>query len=736
MPRLPINGVTAASSLAPSRLSAGRADAGDFYAGGSGGQDWKAISSAASAGAEYSIRRTQEEQDKANKLELASLNANFNPTKDVFEAQDSSSIDGSEYLSASIEAWDASVQRAASGITNTAVRDAFIRGQVQTKASLLPNWAREQRRREVKYKTGLVTQGMNSLVNQAAVGEDLQRLKSAGEELILSSDLPSQEADKMKSVLADALHFQHFSGRISRIKTPEDADLIIAELNSPQWQSSLAPPDHTALRGEAGSIKSSLLKQAESARRATTQKIASDVSALITRADAETSLYNLLDSEEVASLKKLSSEGSPAQSLRASIMMAKQQALLEVQGLTVSEAQDSILRTTPSPEGSVGEHVDSLHGEGAYQRLQAAANADDRVLASDVIQGYKGGLTAAGLLDDLILDYTKRPGIVESTIMSYQRGALKHHIDNLKSSPLEYLAKRGRINLSDVFAEGGLKSRAEAIGRAATLAGLPESDIPPLTPGEVSRVTEVFSGDDPDSKWEVLNLFAGMPLDYRGGAFEQLDLGSSVYEHALGVAIDSGDSSIGLSIVRGKTAIDNNPDFFKADSTLLTYTLQPIITEALSGLSDGADSGAMQTVLDATLAYYADNFGKESLDSSDEEERLIASLNAVMGSKQGKAIQEFRGVQTWIPKDWTSDKLETRFEDSTVEDWEAASLNGGYPVYGNGQPVSLDELRENVTLRAVGPGEYQVLLDGGHLIGPDLKAFRISVDGLTKGAVK
>lgn len=100
------------------------------------------------------------------------------------------------------------------------------------------------------------------------------------------------------------------------------------------------------------------------------------------------------------------------------------------------------------------------------------------------------------------------------------------------------------------------------------------------------------------------------------------------------------------------------------------------------------------------------------------------SVQSVMGGTEtSPAIDYVNGRPTVLPPGVDADLVENALDRMAVEDWASMSKEGKPPRYRDGTVVNPQDVRDEAMLRAIGGGQYHVMLDdGSRLITDDFTA--------------
>ncbi|MCK5133514.1 MAG: hypothetical protein KAR40_15345 [Candidatus Sabulitectum sp.] len=360
----------------------------------------------------------------------------------------------------------------------------------------------------------------------------------------------------------------------------------------------------------------------------------------------------------------------------------------------------------------------------AYERNETdpALNSVDPATLSDDLKALVSvdgvPVSYGDLYARLGIDLNVQGGAVNRGDAEFLQSMADDVESRMKDNMMGYARETGVAAVPPLRTAEDAQVRASAAGVMSSTWGIPIEDVQPLEPDEVVQFKNAMSGGDVDNKLKVMAILSGMGPTLAQSAYKQLGVEGKVYAHAAGLMGQVAGGAAAHDIVRGRTFMDNNPDFIRSaevDKASVVATYGARVNTLVGSMgSDAATGGAWQSVLDSAFAHYVQTYsraGNMGVDGAAFEKSIDAVLG---GTAANPAIGEFNGADTVLPRGVSADSLGTWLEYSEIEDWAQMATRGLPPRYANGEAIDPVALRKGGTLEAVGAGKYRVRIDGAY----------------------
>ncbi len=326
---------------------------------------------------------------------------------------------------------------------------------------------------------------------------------------------------------------------------------------------------------------------------------------------------------------------------------------------------------------------------------------------------------------------------------------LANNMDSrIKDDLVTYGEELGLVDESTLSEEGGVQKRVSAIASLGSHFNIPANEVKPLKPVEAAFYKNLLADEDADVRLQVMSVFTQMGPVLAQQAFEQLGSEGSIYAHAAGLTTPQagGNPQVAQDIVRGQTHLDTNDDWYDT-KVAQTPALKkqdlygvngPKVEALIGGLRHSTDTGgAWQVVMDAAFAHFVQtsvrspSFALSGGAVDDVDAAFMRSVDFVLGGSDGRSVVGDVNGPVLLPVGVDEGRLESWMDFATEEDWQQVAVSGGLPLYGNGDPVPLEEL-QNASLQAITRTEYRVVLDGGTLgTGKPNEVYTVVLDANT-----
>lgn len=283
--------------------------------------------------------------------------------------------------------------------------------------------------------------------------------------------------------------------------------------------------------------------------------------------------------------------------------------------------------------------------------------------------------------------------------------------------PMAFASQVGTGTTSDIFSEGGMAARGDEARRVSDYYSIPQGDMKPFTNEEAAALGKRMEEGDADTVLGLLTSIQEMGGPMARAAMRQLGETDDVFAYAGGLQMETGQGAVAADIVKGRKRLEDNPDI-KNLIGAEREDLSSAFLNATGGALLDAAPRQRQAILDAAVAHYvqtqvATGQGGNAFDP----DNFATSVQAVMGARQGApAIDEVNGAKTALPPGLSGEEMEDAFQNMTVADWVTMSAQGEPPRYITGQIAEPDDIEDEVQLRAIGGGQYRVMLSDGSLL--------------------
>lgn len=345
----------------------------------------------------------------------------------------------------------------------------------------------------------------------------------------------------------------------------------------------------------------------------------------------------------------------------------------------------------------------------AADLLPAAAKANRKVF-------YDGNRkkTVDEVYADISDDFSFAPSQVSFEDNQLRKKILANTEAALKSDPMSHAAKVGSHTIPDLFEEGGFEARGPAAMSVSDYYKIPMQDMKPFSEDEAQFIKKRIDESDADEVLSIMEQINGMGADVSTAALRQIDQYSPVFAHAADLK-GVGMASAAADIIRGQKRIEDNPAI-KEQIALRSQDYNDAFIAATGGALFDVPPKQRQAIQEAALAHYVQQGPIDTFDSKKFEK----SVQAVLGGDDAReAVAEVNGFPTLIPQGIDANTFEDAIDRMSVEDWVYMSESGSPPRYADGMFIDPADIRDDIMLRSIGGGEYNLMLEDGQMLITD-----------------
>lgn len=322
-------------------------------------------------------------------------------------------------------------------------------------------------------------------------------------------------------------------------------------------------------------------------------------------------------------------------------------------------------------------------------------------------------LTVSQVYSNIAQNFTLAPSKVAYEDNQMRQAMLDAAEKKLKDYPIQQAMDSGSHVISPLQDANGFVARGSQARAVADYYTIPAEDMKPFTQDEEAALKKTISEGSVDDNIALMANIETMGSESAKGALKQIGQKEGVFAHAADLYLN-GNTVVAGDIMRGQKRIQENP----AITDQIGQTKQELndtFTEATQGALYDLEPARRQTIQDATTALYIERVaaGGGNVSKFDKEVYKQA-MQDVMGGQAGMpAIADINGNTTFVPRGLTAHEVETAFSRMTLDDWTRMSETGQPPRYPDGAVVNVEDIKDEVMLRAIGNGKYKVMLDDG-----------------------
>ncbi len=286
----------------------------------------------------------------------------------------------------------------------------------------------------------------------------------------------------------------------------------------------------------------------------------------------------------------------------------------------------------------------------------------------------------------------------------------------LSEYPLQHAMNTGSHVVTPLNQEGGFAVRGSQSRAVADYYNIPLKDMKPFTQDEEAFIKKTISEGSIEDNLALMANIQQMGEEPAKAALKQLGEKDGVFAHSADLYLN-GNAVVAGDIVRGRKRLAENPSIEEQIGTNKQALSDEFVSATGSAVYDLSPS-RRQTIQEAATALYVERMATGGGNMSRFDRGVFEqAVQEVMGGKNGMpAIDVVNGNKTYMPPGITADELETAFDRMNMDDWTRMSETGEPPRYADGTLVDPADIRNEVTLRAIGGGQYKIALDDGTLL--------------------
>lgn len=310
--------------------------------------------------------------------------------------------------------------------------------------------------------------------------------------------------------------------------------------------------------------------------------------------------------------------------------------------------------------------------------------------------------------------FTTSPTQVSYDDNQVRKRLLEKTEKSLKEDPIAHAVSVDTHQVSDLTEEGGFAARSSEAMSIADYYNIPVRDMKPFTKDEADYLTKRFSDGNAEEKLQILGEVASMSPDISEAAFRQL----AEYDHSLaysGALYSEGYRDVATAVVRGQQRITDNPGVItQLDMDAIAF--QESFVRATDNALLAVPPKHRQAVQEAATAYYVEQMARSGSFKWNNREYERAVNTVLGGGADTSVIDSVNGTTTVLPRGVNADMMEEAIGAMSIQDWTAMSATGTPPMYGDGAVIDPQDIQDEVQLRFLGGGRYNVVLDDGSVL--------------------
>lgn len=347
----------------------------------------------------------------------------------------------------------------------------------------------------------------------------------------------------------------------------------------------------------------------------------------------------------------------------------------------------------------------------------ASALLPDAAKSNPNVFTVKGqNLTVAQVYGNISRTFSDAPDRITFQDNEFRKQILAQTKKELKENPIGHAGKVGSHTITPLDEEGGFTARGQQVQSVADYYSIPMRDIKPFTPEEENYLKGVIDSGDDIKTLQLMASIQSMGGETASAAMKQLEQKDPVFAYA-GDLFLNGQPNVSQSIIRGRNKLVQNPALASQLGINETSVVTDAFSSAVGSSLNAVKPAERQSIQDAALAYWIQQNSSSKVSKKFDAASYKKSVMEVLGGEG--VIDDVNGAVTLMPKGIKSDDLENAFTRMTLADWTRMSVSGKAPLYADGKAINPSDIGDEVMLRAIGNGEYIVMLNDGDFLQTD-----------------
>lgn len=354
--------------------------------------------------------------------------------------------------------------------------------------------------------------------------------------------------------------------------------------------------------------------------------------------------------------------------------------------------------------------------QSAAALMPASAKANPNVFYKGGVVKDENAYTVAQVYDNIAADFSLAPSKVQYEDNEVRKAMLANAEKMLAADPMQHAIQTGSHAVTPLGDPGGFASRGSQARSVADYYGLPMKDFKPFSQDEEAFLKKTISEGTVEDNLALMGNIQSMGKEPAAAALKQLGEKDGTFAHAADLFMQDGAAVAG-DIIRGRKRLVENPVIEEQIGTTRT-TINDEFVSSTGGAMFDIEPARRQVIQEAATALYVERMATSGGNISKFNANLFEeSVQLVMGgTKNSPALADVNGSVAVIPRGITAPELESAIERMSVEDWSRMSEKGELPRYADGTVIDPTDIRDEVTLRSIGGGQYKVMLDDGSLL--------------------
>lgn len=307
--------------------------------------------------------------------------------------------------------------------------------------------------------------------------------------------------------------------------------------------------------------------------------------------------------------------------------------------------------------------------------------------------------------------------LTEASQMTYGDQQTKRKVRDrvekgLKDDPVTLAMQMNMTEIDPLDGAEGFAKRGEDMRYIADLHGKRVQDLKPFASGELQDVERTLGEGSVEQVLALVSSVQSMGDDVAAAAAKQIGDVSPVVSYAAELQRATGSKGVASAVIRGSRRLKDNPAM-KATLGMTDKDLSNAVQRVTRGSMSLMDPEQAQAMTEAAFAYAVESRALSGATKPLKEKDIEKALSAVMG---GDVIHDIGTGRTILPIGLDGATYKKAAKRMSLSDYTSMSKDKSAPSYGNGLPVSTDDLEDEARLMPIGGGYYNMLMDDGTYI--------------------
>lgn len=361
--------------------------------------------------------------------------------------------------------------------------------------------------------------------------------------------------------------------------------------------------------------------------------------------------------------------------------------------------------------------------QSAAQLLPSAAKANPPVFMDG-----KRPRSVQEVYNNIAQSFTIDPSKIAFDDNEMRKRMIDRSEAELKDDPITHATKVGTHVITPLDESGDWTARGREAEAVADYNTIPRSEMKPFTQDEANYFKKQIDEGNVEKNMQIMSSMLTLGPTMGKAALKQIGEKDAVFAQAAGL-YGAGHADIARTIMQGQKKLLENPKLKEQVGDKGTQISDAFVSQtggALSALKP-ADREATQN---AAMAYYIQRVSNQGKLNSWDDGAYNEAVNAVLGgTKDVPALGKVNDNTVLMPGGIREETFQNAISRMGVDDWTRMSDKGQPPYYSNGMVAHPDDINDNIALKAIGGGKYQLTLeDGAFLLNKDGTPYTFTPD--------